>query len=82
MCRRFRSIEYGFFALASTGIFLSAQYWIISARPGNCARNEASRHGAMTSSSGASAAAVYERFVEGGNGGVDFSGIIRSLRGA
>jgi 3-hydroxyisobutyrate dehydrogenase len=29
---------------------------------------------------GASAAAVYQRFVDGGNGGLDFSGIIRSLR--
>jgi 3-hydroxyisobutyrate dehydrogenase len=30
---------------------------------------------------GAGAAAVYERFVESGDGGVDFSGIIRYLRG-
>ena len=31
---------------------------------------------------GAGAAAVYERFVENGDGSVDFSGIIRYLRGA
>ena len=31
---------------------------------------------------GAGAAAVYERFVESGGGSVDFSGIIRYLRGA
>jgi 3-hydroxyisobutyrate dehydrogenase len=31
---------------------------------------------------GAGAAAVYEQFVETGEGGVDFSGIIRYLRGA
>ena len=31
---------------------------------------------------GAGAAAVYEQFVESGDGGVDFSGIIRFLRGA
>ena len=30
---------------------------------------------------GAGAAAVYERFVESGDAGVDFSGIIRFLRG-
>ena len=30
---------------------------------------------------GAGAAAVYERFVESGGGNVDFSGIIRYLRG-
>jgi 3-hydroxyisobutyrate dehydrogenase len=30
---------------------------------------------------GAGAAAVYERFVESGGGGLDFSGIIRYLRG-
>jgi 3-hydroxyisobutyrate dehydrogenase len=31
---------------------------------------------------GAGAAAVYDRFVESGGGSVDFSGIIRYLRGA
>jgi 3-hydroxyisobutyrate dehydrogenase len=30
---------------------------------------------------GAGAAAVYERFVDDGNAGVDFSGVIRYLRG-
>jgi hypothetical protein len=30
---------------------------------------------------GAGAAAVYQRFVEDGGGAVDFSGIIRFLRG-
>ena len=48
MCRRLRSIEYGFPALASTGILFSLANAIISARPGNCFRNFSSRHGAIT----------------------------------
>ena len=58
MCRRFRSIEYGFFAEACTGMLCFSAYAIISARPGNSSRKRSCRHGAMTSSSGASAAAV------------------------
>jgi 3-hydroxyisobutyrate dehydrogenase len=42
----------------------------------------AARSTHATTPLGAGAAAVYERFVEGGDGGVDFSGIIRYLRGA
>jgi 3-hydroxyisobutyrate dehydrogenase len=43
---------------------------------------EAARATAATTPMGAGAAAVYERFVQDGNGaGVDFSGIIRFLRG-
>ena len=42
----------------------------------------AARATRATTPLGAGAAAVYERFVDGGDGGVDFSGIIRFLRGA
>ena len=41
----------------------------------------AARTTRATTPLGAGAAAVYERFVETGDGGVDFSGIIRFLRG-
>jgi len=42
----------------------------------------AARATRATTPLGAGAAAVYERFVENGDGSVDFSGIIRYLRGA
>ena len=42
----------------------------------------AARATRATTPLGAGAAAVYERFVESGDGSVDFSGIIRYLRGA
>src|SRR5215467_12823830 len=42
----------------------------------------AARETRATTPLGAGAAAVYEQFVDGGGGGVDFSGIIRFLRGA
>jgi 3-hydroxyisobutyrate dehydrogenase len=42
---------------------------------------EAARAAHAATPLGAGAAAVYERFVESGAGGVDFSGIIRYLRG-
>src|SRR5436309_1116284 len=42
----------------------------------------AARATRATAPLGAGAAAVYERFVENGDGSVDFSGIIRYLRGA
>jgi 3-hydroxyisobutyrate dehydrogenase len=42
----------------------------------------AARATRATTPLGAGAAAVYEQFVESGEGGVDFSGIIRYLRGA
>jgi 3-hydroxyisobutyrate dehydrogenase len=42
---------------------------------------EAARAAHAATPLGAGAAAVYERFVESGGGGVDFSGIIRYLRG-
>jgi 3-hydroxyisobutyrate dehydrogenase len=42
----------------------------------------AARATRATTPLGAGAAAVYERFVDGGGGSVDFSGIIRYLRGA
>ncbi|MCC6775350.1 MAG: 3-hydroxyisobutyrate dehydrogenase [Hyphomicrobiales bacterium] len=42
---------------------------------------EAAKAVHATTPLGAGAAAVYERFVESGDGGVDFSGIIRYLRG-
>jgi 3-hydroxyisobutyrate dehydrogenase len=42
----------------------------------------AARATRATTPLGAGAAAVYEQFVETGDGGVDFSGIIRYLRGA
>ena len=41
----------------------------------------AARATRATTPLGAGAAAVYERFVESGGGKVDFSGIIRYLRG-
>ena len=41
----------------------------------------AARATRATTPLGAGAAAVYERFVESGGGNVDFSGIIRYLRG-
>jgi 3-hydroxyisobutyrate dehydrogenase len=40
----------------------------------------AARATRATTPLGAGAAAVYERFVDSGDGGVDFSGIIRYLR--
>ena len=43
---------------------------------------EAARATRASTPLGAGAAAVYEQFVETGEGGVDFSGIIRFLRGA
>jgi 3-hydroxyisobutyrate dehydrogenase len=42
---------------------------------------EAARATRASTPLGAGAAAVYQQFVEGGDGGVDFSGIIRFLRG-
>jgi 3-hydroxyisobutyrate dehydrogenase len=42
----------------------------------------AARATRATTPLGAGAAAVYERFVDSGGGSVDFSGIIRYLRGA
>jgi 3-hydroxyisobutyrate dehydrogenase len=42
----------------------------------------AARETRATTPLGAGAAAVYEQFVDGGGGGVDFSGIIKFLRGA
>ena len=42
----------------------------------------AAREARATTPLGAGAAAVYEQFVDSGGGGVDFSGIIRFLRGA
>ena len=43
---------------------------------------DAARGSAVATPMGAGAAAVYERFVQDGDGaGIDFSGIIRFLRG-
>jgi 3-hydroxyisobutyrate dehydrogenase len=42
---------------------------------------EAARSATAATPMGAGAAAVYERFVEEGGGGTDFSGIVRFLRG-
>jgi 3-hydroxyisobutyrate dehydrogenase len=42
---------------------------------------EAARATRATTPLGAGAAAVYERYVDTGDGGADFSGIIRFLRG-
>ena len=58
MWRRLRSVEYGFSALASTGILFAFANAIISARPANFSLKRSSRHGAITCNSGASAAAV------------------------
>ena len=58
MCRRLRSIEYGFFALAATGMPCFSAKAIISARPGNCCRNRSCRQGRSPRSPGARAAAV------------------------
>jgi 3-hydroxyisobutyrate dehydrogenase len=41
----------------------------------------AARATRATTPMGAGAAAVYERFVDSGGGGIDFSGIFRYLRG-
>jgi 3-hydroxyisobutyrate dehydrogenase len=41
----------------------------------------AARDARATTPLGAGAAAVYEQFIDSGGGGVDFSGIIRFLRG-
>ena len=42
---------------------------------------EAARAGGATTHLGAEATAIYDRFVDGGNAGKDFSGIIRMVRG-